>query len=94
MAQVSKDLYEGFTDPDGGEWIRIKKGTYENVCWRPSDLEMDLSEIDKMQFKVEFLEAPGFVVPPEDDPLVEKLIGKIMSDILNSMITLDDPSVD
>jgi len=90
MPKVNPKIFEAFVDPEGGEWIRIKSGTYENVVWRPVDIVMGEDNEDgsaNMNFRVEFLEGPEFTkMPDENDKQFEGLCGKIILDILQESI--------
>ena len=77
---MNPKVFEGFTDPEGGEWIRFKSVVYKDVCWRPHDMEM--TEQDQLTYKIEFLDGPGFVVPKEGDTHFEKVCGQVLIDML------------
>lgn len=90
MPKINPKIFEPFEDPDGGAWIRIKSGKYENVVWRPHNMVVSEENPDgsaDMKYEVEFFEGPGFVVPPADDYGFEKFSGNIMKDILHDMMT-------
>jgi hypothetical protein len=77
---LNPKIFEGFVDPDGGEWIRIKSGIYANTVWRPHDL--NLSEDGRVEFKVEFFQGPGFNVPVETDRHFENVAGSVMQELI------------
>ena len=89
MTRINPKLFEPFVDPDKGEWIRIVRGTYEGVIWRPVDMEVGEENEDgsaNLNFKVELLEAPEI---PKVDPLdvqFEKVCGKIIMDIVEETV--------
>ena len=76
--------FEGWTDPNGGEWIRIKAGQYSDVVFRPADMNVD--EQGKVTYKIEFfgdvIEAKAF----------DKMANSIVSSILYEMIDNDTPT--
>ena len=86
MAKVNPKIFEGWTDPAGGEWIRLKSGTFEGITWRPANLDMD--ESGKVSFVAEFFEGPGVTPPPEegthDYNRLEKVCSNCIHDILAS----------
>jgi len=84
MAIVNPKIFESFVDPDGGEWIRITSGKYENVVWRPYDLKMEETPEGRMTFgfQVEHLNGEGFTKVPENDRGFGKMSGNIMSDLM------------
>lgn len=77
---MNPKVFEAFTDPSGGEWIRFKSGIYKDVCWRPSDLSM--AHGDRIAFKVEFFEGPGFVIPEPTDTHFEEVCTSVLKDML------------
>lgn len=75
--------FESFTDPNGGEWIRITHKSAKDVVWRPTDI--NLTEDGIFQFDVEFLTGPGTVaITEENQDAVAAQINGIMTDILAS----------
>ena len=78
--KLNPKIFEGFVDPSGGEWIRIKSGIYANTVWRPHDLT--LSEDGRVAFKVEFFEGPGFNVPLETDSHFENVAGGVIEELI------------
>lgn len=69
--------WEGFTDPNGGEWIRMKKKEVAGVIWRPANLEV--TEDDQISFDVELLEGPEIpTVPAEHAELFGKMVQAII----------------
>ena len=69
--------WEGFTDPNGGEWIRMKKKEFAGVIWRPANLEV--VEDDQISFDVELLEGPEIpTVPAEHAELFGKMVQAII----------------
>jgi len=96
MARVNPKIFEPFIDPDKGEWIRIKTGTYENVVWRPVDMTVGDETTDggvKIDFKIEFLEGPNFKQVEENDKQFETVCGKIIYDIFEEMAAMNDETV-
>lgn len=47
--------YEGFVDPAGGEWIRIKIGMYKDTVWRPAEMKLVNEETGQVTYRVELL---------------------------------------
>ena len=96
MATINPALFEGWLDPEGGQWIRIKTGTFAGVVWRPVDLDMD--ESGKVSFRVESFEGPDSVPMPEegthDATRFEKVCGSCIKDILTEAAAGDAPVVD
>ena len=84
MATINPGLFEGWTDPEGGEWIKIKSGTFDGIIWRPLDLDMD--EEGRVSFKVETFEGPDTPQMPEegthDAKRFETVCGNCIKDIL------------
>ena len=74
--------FDSWTDPNGGEWIRMKNGIYEGVCWRPVDME--LSEDNQVTFQCEF-----FGEVPTPYKLFEKTATAVVHDILQGMMNAD-----
>jgi len=70
--------FEGWTDPNGGEWIRIKAGQYSDVVFRPADMSID--EQGKVSYKIEFF---GEVVEAK---AFDKMANSIISSILYEMM--------
>lgn len=84
MSTINPKIFEAWQDPEGGEWIRIKSGTFEGIIWRPTDLAM--SEEGKVSFQVEQFTGPDAVeMPPEGShnaKRFEKVCGSCIHDIL------------
>lgn len=73
--------YEAYSDPNNGEWIRIKTGGAKDVVWRPFNIH--INEAGAFGFEVEFLEGPGIaVITEENSKDVQNMINGIMIDIL------------
>ena len=70
--------FEGWKDPNGGEWIRIKAGQYADVVFRPA--EMELGEDGEVKYKIEFF---GEVVEAK---AFDKMANSIVSSILYEMM--------
>ena len=70
--------FEGWTDPNGGEWIRVKVGQFRDTVFRPAD--MSISESGEVSYKIEFfgekVEAKAF----------DKMANSIVSSILYEMM--------
>ena len=73
--------FEGWQDPDGGEWIRIKAGQYKDVVWRPVDL--NLGEDNQVTYQCEFF---GNVI---EDKAFGKMANSIVHSILQEMMDND-----
>lgn len=84
MARINPAIFEPFIDPDGGEWIRVKTGTYENVVWRPVDMQFDEKEEGKLNFRIEMLEGENLPKVDENDKQFETVCGKIIVDIFEA----------
>jgi len=70
--------YEGWIDPNGGEWIRVKVGQYKDTVFRPA--EMELGEDGEVKYKIEFF---GEVVEAK---AFDKMANSIVSSILYEMM--------
>lgn len=70
--------YEGWIDPDGGEWIKVKSGFYKDTIFRPANME--ISQTGEVSYKIEFfgekVEAKAF----------DKMANSIVSSILYEMM--------
>ena len=44
--------YEGFVDPEGGEWIKVKTGMYKGAIWRPADMKLVNEETGEVSYGV------------------------------------------
>ena len=78
--------YEGWTDPNGGEWIRVKAGQFADVCFRPADMKID--ENGEVTYSIEFF---GEMV---EKKAFDKMANSIVSSILYEMMAAhnDSPS--
>ena len=84
---LNPKLFEGWKDPEGGEWIRIVRGKYENVVWRPVEIDFpDPDDEAKMTFRVEFFTGPGFDMPEETDTHFSEVCGSIITDIITEAV--------
>ena len=79
--KLNPKIFEGWRDPAGGEWIRIKSGVYENVVWRPHDIKFP-DDDNRMTFEVEYFDGPGFAKPLETDNHFSEVCGSIIVQIL------------
>lgn len=86
--KLNPKMYEGFVDPDGGNWFLMKSGIYKDVCWRPTEINLP-EGTDQMSFQVEFFEGPGFTKPAETDSHFEKVCGQILVDVITEMVAKD-----
>ena len=74
--------WEAFTDPEGGNWIRMKKKEFAGVIWRPAEIEM--GEDDQIGFEIEMLEGPEIpTVPEEHKALFEKTVQAIVLEAIS-----------
>ena len=76
--------YEHWQDPDGGYWIKIKRGDAKGIIWRPTDLEM-VGDDGQIRFQVEMFEGPG--IPPltdENGPAFQKAAQSCILNILSN----------
>jgi len=48
-------IFEGYVDPKGGEWIRIKSGAFESVIWRPANMELKDDKKGEVMYNIELL---------------------------------------
>ena len=90
MSKINPAMFDAFVDPEGGHWIRIVRGKYENVVWRPDDIQIDDEAFDngdsRMNFRVEFLTGPNFAPAPEEgDEHFHEVTGQIILQILQDM---------
>ena len=74
--------FEGWQDPDGGEWIRIKVGQYRDTIFRPVDMSLD--ENDQVSYKIEFF---GEIVEAK---AFDKMANSIVQSILQEMMSSDE----
>ena len=72
--------FEGWTDPNGGEWIRVNVGIFKDTVWRPQDMEID--DEGKVSYNIEFF---GDVV---EKVAFDKMANSIIQSILYE--ALDD----
>ena len=91
--KLNPKMYEGFEDPAGGHWFLMKSGVYQNVCWRPVDIDLPEGS-NQMSFRVEFFEGPGFVKPEDTDTHFEKVCGQIIIDVITEMAARDSAADD
>ena len=70
--------YTSWTDPAGGEWIKMKNGIFKDVVWRPTDMSMD--EDNKVSFTCEF-----FGEVPERFATFEKSATAVIASIVQDM---------
>lgn len=90
--KVNPANWEAFVDESTGNWIRCKHGVYENVIWRPVDVQIGEEEEDgnsPMSFHVEFLESEKNPVPDDNDKNFEKVCGTIISEIIADIASKD-----
>lgn len=83
---MNPKVFEGFTDHEGGEWIRFKSGIYKDVCWRPYEIMM---EEENMTYKIEFLQGEGFVTPKDEDTHFQKVCGETLLSMLTEAAALE-----
>ena len=80
--------YEGWVDPTGGQWIRVKGASkYEGVIWRPQNIQLgDEEDADgnlPLSFDIEYMVGEGFVEQPEhEDPKWQEITSTIIMDIV------------
>lgn len=91
MSSINPKIFEGWIDPEGGNWIRIKSGTFEGIIWRPVDLDMD--DDGKVSFQVEQFTGPGAVEMPaegtHDATRFETVCGNCIKDIITEAAAQD-----
>lgn len=94
MAKINPKIFEAWEDPEGGEWIRLKTGTFEGITWRPANLDMDDNGV--VSFIAEFFEGPDIPPPPavesHDYKRFEDVCNRCIHDILQSYINEKDLS--
>ena len=73
--------YEGWIDPNGGQWIKLKHGACAGVIWRPVDMQMD--ENDQLKFGVELFEGPGIPTITEEN---EKVFGNFCKGVITDIL--------
>lgn len=74
--------YEGWIDPNGGEWIRVKVGQFKDTIFRPAN--MSLGDNDQINYQIEFF---GEAVNAK---AFDKMANSIVSSILYEMMDKDN----
>lgn len=80
--------YESWSDPAGGQWIKVKNGFFKDTVWRPVDMTMGEENEDgsaPLNFTCEF-----FGPVPEKIAAFEKIATAIIRDIIQSMVDADN----
>ena len=70
--------FEGWSDPEGGEWIRVTAGYFKDTVFRPANMEID--EAGKVTYQIEFF---GEVVEAK---AFDKMANSIVQSILYEVV--------
>jgi len=80
-------IFEGYIDPDGGEWIRIKSGAFENVIWRPANMNLVEENKGQVMYNIDLLNDDIKEWKESKKKTFYKLADAIVYDILGKGIT-------
>ena len=71
--------FTGWTDPDGGEWIKVTAGYFKDTVFRPADMKID--EDGKVSYQIEFfgdvIEAVAF------DKMANSIVQSILYEVID-----------
>ena len=71
--------FSGWTDPNGGEWIKVNVGIFKDTVFRPADMEID--ESGKVSYNIEFfgdaVEAVAF------DKMANSIVQSILYEVID-----------
>lgn len=79
-------IFEGFIDPNGGEWIRIKSGAFESVIWRPANMNIVEGKKGEVAYNIELLNDDIEKWKSTKKNMFYKLADAIVYDILGNGI--------
>lgn len=74
--------YEGYVDPAGGEWIKIKNGMYKGCIWRPADMKLVNDKTGEVTYRIELLGGDMKTWNTRAKKVFFKMADSIISDIL------------
>jgi hypothetical protein len=74
--------YEGYVDPEGGEWIKIKTGMYKGAIWRPAEMKLVNEQTGEVSYQVELLGGDMKTWNTRAKKVFLKMADSIISDIL------------
>ena len=81
--------FESYIDPNGGEWIRLKRGDVKNVVFRPADIHF--TEEGNFGFNVELFEGPGITPVTEENQ--EEFYTQVQS-IMTEMLAYEQAALE
>lgn len=80
-------IFEGYVDPAGGEWIKVKSGKFENVIWRPANMKLEDEKTGKVVYNIELLNDNISKWDKGKKILFYKVADSIIADIMMKGVT-------
>lgn len=89
MMKPNPKIFEGYVDPNNGEWIRIKSGAFENTIWRPANMKLIEEKKGEVAYNIELLNDDINNWKESKKKIFYKLADAIVYDILGKGISDD-----